>query len=423
MSRLGTLDVVELEARRTELRQAIEVQQERLAGDLAEHTADLDAQTQAAVRRRQAVLERDSAEVRRLEDRLKEVRDQVVVTEEAMILQEVGIYQYRHPLTDAAAYKDELIRLQDLISTAARGGSAVTTAQGWTVNGSEAQGQSMIKDYSKLMLRAYNAEADNLVRGLKPYKLATSIQRLEKVAHTIERLGKTMSIRVAASYHRLRVKELELTADYLEKVAVEKERAREERERLREEAKVQQEIARERLRLEKERQHYLNVLQALEASGDVAGAEHLRSQLGDVDKAIADVDYRAANIRAGYVYVISNVGAFGERMIKVGLTRRLEPMDRVRELGDASVPFRFDVHALFFSKDAVGIETAMHARLVDRRVNRVNVRKEFFHATPSEARDHLLELAGDLLQFEELPEALEYHQSVGSATAQTSSKR
>lgn len=130
-----------------------------------------------------------------------------------------------------------------------------------------------------------------------------------------------------------------------------------------------------------------------------------------MDRAINDVDYRAANIRAGYVYVISNIGAFGERMIKVGMTRRLEPLDRVRELGDASVPFRFDVHALFFANDAVGIENAMHQRLADRRVNMVNLSREFFYATPQEAREHLLDLAGDLLEYVEGPVALEFRQS------------
>ncbi len=261
------------------------------------------------------------------------------------------------------------------------------------------------------MLRAYNAEADNLVRGLKPYKLDSAVDRLNKVSATIERLGKTMSIRIAYQYHQLRIKELELTADYREMLAREKEQEREERERLREQRKLEQEIAREKTWLDKERQHYSNALQALLDKGDTDGAERLRVQLEDVDRAIAEVDYRAANVRAGYVYVISNLGALGERMIKVGMTRRLEPMERIRELSDASVPFNFDVHALFFSDDAYGIEAQMHQRLADRRVNRVNMRREFFCATPAEARDLLKELTGELLQFEEEPEALEYHQS------------
>src|SRR5699024_7305053 len=125
------------------------------------------------------------------------------------------------------------------------------------------------------------------------------------------------------------------------------------------------------------------------------------------------VDYRAANQRAGYVYVISNIGALGEAMIKIGLTRRLEPMDRVRELGDASVPFGFDVHALFFSDDAVGIEAEMHRRFAERRVNQVNLRREFFYATPVEALEQLRDLTGEELEFTERPEAQEYRQSRG----------
>jgi hypothetical protein len=171
-------------------------------------------------------------------------------------------------------------------------------------------------------------------------------------------------------------------------------------------------MEREKARLEKERQHYVNARQALLDKGDVEGAARLPEKLDEVARAIEDVDYRAANIRAGYVYVISNIGAFGEEMVKVGMTRRLDPLDRVRELGDASVPFRYDVHALFFADDAVGIETALHQRLADKRVNLVNPRREFFHATPAEVKALLAELAGDLLHFEDFPEALEYRQSL-----------
>ncbi len=231
-------------------------------------------------------------------------------------------------------------------------GGAVSGAVGWILNDSEAQGRKMIGEASKLMLRAYNAEADNLVRSLKPYKLDSSVERLTKVMATIERLGKTMQIRISAQYHQLRVKELELTAAYIEKVAEEKkERDKEEKARLREERKVQEEIERERARLIKEQQHYQkNALSRLEQNGDTAAVQKLRDQLTEIGTAIESVDYRAANIRAGYVYVISNIGAFGPKVVKIGMTRRLDPMDRVRELGDASVPFRFDVHAVFFSR-------------------------------------------------------------------------
>jgi hypothetical protein len=383
MQRLGVLDAVELRREADDLRSQV------------------------------GAMHRDYAAQKTLfESELADLRQRVAVTQEEEILQEVGIYTYRHPLNDSVAYREQLKVLQDQIKAMARkDGGAIQAATNWQVNGSAAQGRKMVNDFSKLMLRAYNAEADTLSRGMKPYKLATAIDRLEKVAVTIERLGKTMAIRVAPDYHGLRIKELELAADYQEMLAREKDKEREERERLREERKLQQEIHRERERLHKEQQHYANALAALEAKGDLEGVVRMREQLGDIAKAIEDVDYRAANVRAGYVYVISNVGAFGERMIKVGMTRRLEPMERVKELSDASVPFNFDVHALFFSNDAVDIEHKMHAGLSDRRVNRVNLRREFFYATPGEARDLLRQLTGELLRFDELPEAVEFHQS------------
>jgi len=403
--RLGLLSLAEVEQRRDELRRELDV----LGGQLA-------AEREQA----KAALEKQTAETReqlsQLQAKLDALCAQVVITEEVAILQEVGVYEYRHPLSDAVAYQAELQRLREQIKLMARkDGRAVSATTNWTVDGSAPKGRAMVRDFSKLMLRAYNAEADNLVRGLKPYKVDAAVDRLTKVTTTIAKLGKTMDIRISGSYHALRVRELELTADHLEKLAQEKEREREERERLREERKAQQEIERERARLRKERQHFVNALQALEAHGDEDGVVRLRAQLADVDRAIEDIDYRAANVRAGYVYVISNIGSLGEQIVKVGMTRRLDPQDRVRELGDASVPFRYDVHALFFSNDAVGIETAMHQRLADRRVNRVNLRREFFYATPQEVKQHLKDLAGELLQFEELPEALEYRQSLVEA--------
>lgn len=390
LSRIGGLSQLERERRLEQLNAEI-------AGTSAEWKAQLV----------QLGSERDQ-----LMAQIESLRKEVVETRERALLQESGIYEYAHPLEDAVAYKAHLDRLQLKIKEMNKAdGRAVAAAQGWTVNGSEAQGRTMLRDYCRLMLRAFNAEADVLVRGLKPYALPAAIDRLVKVAQTIQRLGKTMSIRIADDYLQLRIEELRLTADFIQKKAEEKERERQERERLREERKVQQEIERERAKLEKERQHYLNALQSLLAKGDLEAAERMRDQVSDVEKAISDVDYRAANIRAGYVYVISNIGSFGESLIKVGMTRRLDPMDRIRELSDASVPFNFDVHALFFSNDAVGIETAMHSRLAEKRINLVNQRREFFRATALDAKALLAELAGDLLTFHDIPDALEFRQS------------
>lgn len=390
--------IEELEAENAELRRWLQ----QLGG--------LDAPRVAAEMERMrgevAAAERKRTELRA---ELQRIRGSIVETKDLALLQEAGVYEYQHPLADVVAYKAELATVKDRIKTMARTGKAVVGATNWTVNGSAAQGGKMVRDFSKLMLRAYNAEADNLVRTMRPYKLQSAIERLDKSAQTIERLGKTMDIRVSNDYRAIRIKELRLTADHLAKAEEEKERVRAERERQREEDKARKEFEREKARLLKERSHVESALARLEANGDTGGAADLRAKLTDVESAISDVEGRAANVRAGYVYVISNIGAFGERMVKIGMTRRLEPMDRVRELGDASVPFRFDVHALIFSADAVGLENNLHQQFADRRVNQVNLRREFFYATPAEVRDVLERIAGNhLLEYNETPEALEY---------------
>jgi hypothetical protein len=270
----------------------------------------------------------------------------------------------------------------------------------------------MTRDLGRLMLRAYNAEAENCVRSLRAGNVVTAKKRLGTASTQIARLGAMMEMRISDAYHALRIEEIELTADYLMKVQEEKEAAREERERLREEKKAEAELAAERERLDKERTHLLNAIEALRRTGAEASAgADLEERLGEIDLAIEQNDYRAANIRAGYVYVISNRGAFGGHVVKIGLTRRLEPMDRVRELGDASVPFPFDVHALFFADDAVTLENELHGMFADRRVNHVNLRREFFFATPQEVHDALQTKIGALLEFHEDPESTQYLQS------------
>jgi len=383
-----------LEEENTELRNAL---QQLGAVDIAVIQGELG--------QLQAQLHAARAELSQGQHTLVAVRDE-------QILQEVGIYEYQHPLDSAVAYKAMLDAIKDQYKVLARANQAVVGATGWQVNGSAAEGKKMVSDTSKLMLRAYNNEADNAVRTMKPYKLASAIDRLIKSKNTISRLGRTMSIEITDAYHRLRIEELKLTADHAEKVALEKEQEREKRERLREEAKARREFEQETARLQKEAAHYRSALQAIAATGDTHAAAEAQQKLADIEAAIAGVEGRAANIRAGYVYVISNFGTFGERMVKIGMTRRLEPLDRVRELGDASVPFRYDVHALIFSHDAVGLETQLHHAFADRRVNLINHRREFFYVTPTEVRDKLAQVDGNsLLTFEEHPEALEWHQS------------
>lgn len=336
--------------------------------------------------------------------------DDYVVLDDDRVLQSVGIYRYHHPLESATAFKERLDELSGRIAESVKTGSAIVASNMFTFDNSLAKGRKMTADLSKLMLRAYNAEADNSIRSLRVGNVVTAKRRLDASRSSIAKLGAMMEMHISDEFHALRVEEIELTADWLMMKQQEKEDAREERERLREERRLQQELIAERERLDKERAHLANALAALQTSGESDPA--LEASLAAIDTAIAANDYRAANIRAGYVYVISNRGAFGPGVVKIGLTRRLEPLDRVAELGDASVPFRFDVHALIFSEDAVTLENNLHQVFAARAVNLANLRKEFFFATPAEVRDALAERIGSLLEYTEHAEATEYLQSV-----------
>ena len=406
-----TVEPVEAAAERAveaAVEEFVEAQVEAPLASSAEAVAELaDLQAQIAKAREQR--DRLMADIRVEAER--ELRADLVELNDALTLQAAGVYEYRHPLESADAYKQRLADLQSRIKAAITEDRAILASSSFSLDNSLAKGKRMVTDLGKLMLRAYNAEADNAVRALRAGTLDTAIKRLNASAESIARLGSMMDMRVNPEFHALRIEELELTADYLAKVAEEREQMREERERLREEAKAERELAAEREQLEKERSHNENALKALLEQGRESEAADLQARIEEISKAIEFNDYRAANIRAGYVYVISNVGAFGPDVVKIGLTRRLEPMDRVRELGDASVPFPFDVHALFFADDAVGLESQLHQAFADRKVNQVNQRREFFFATPHQVREILTDTVGSLLEYTQEPVATEYYQS------------
>lgn len=138
----------------------------------------------------------------------------------------------------------------------------------------------------------------------------------------------------------------------------------------------------------------------------------LENNLCDVDKALKEVDYREANYKAGYVYIISNIGAFGKNVYKIGMTRRLEPQDRIDELGNASVPFKFDVHAMIFSDDAPKLESAIHRAFEDKKINVVNGRKEFFKVTLEEVEKVVKANYDKSVDFIKIPEAQQYRESL-----------
>lgn len=255
-----------------------------------------------------------SEELIKINKEISEAKASLIETQEIAMLQEVGIYQYTSILDTSEGYSDKIAEIRGKIKerNIANGG-AIRTAQGWTVNGSTAEGAKMVKEFSKLMLRTYNGEVDDAIRTLKPFKLQAAVDRVNKVEQSIEKLGKTMQIEIDNDYHKLRVEEICLTADFLSKKEEEKELQKEERLRLKEEEKAQKEFEREKDKLNKELMHHQAVLAKADETGNLKVVEEAKAKIAEVESSISGVEERVANIRTGYVYVISNIGSFGEK--------------------------------------------------------------------------------------------------------------
>ena len=358
-----------------------------------------------------AELDRMQAEAMAARKEVESARAELLDVRRAIEVQELGVYDYEHPAESSASLSTRLEVVRSQVKDMVRAGRAVSATQNFTFNNSAAQGRKFVGDMTKILLRAYNAEAENAVKSVRAGSMTTAQARLSRAAEMIAKQGRMIDLAITSQYHRLRLEEIELAATHLQALQREKELDRARREELREQRKAEQELSAERERLDKERQHYLSTMQKLLAQGDTEGVARMQERLDDVDKAISTVDYRQANVRAGFVYVISNVGAFGPDVVKIGMTRRLEPMDRVNELGDASVPFRFDVHALFFADEAVGVETMLHQTFTEQRMNRVNLRREFFYVTPDRVLEVLREHHVEIVEWQQLAAAVEYRES------------
>jgi hypothetical protein len=276
------------------------------------------------------------------------------------------------------------------------------------------------------MLRAFNGECDAAIAKVKYNNVNVMVSRIRKAADAINKLGGVMSCRLNPRYVDLKLRELFLVHEHQEKVFEEKEEQRRIREQMREEEIALREFEKAQREAEKEEQRYEDALERARAEVEsAAGAkqEKLRLKVEELERRLAEAHERkeraiarAQMTRSGHVYVISNIGSFGEHVYKIGMTRRLDPMDRIRELGDASVPFQFDVHAIIYTEDAPALENTLHRRFGGRRINRVNERKEFFRATIDEIADVVRENHGEI-ELTRMAEAEEFRKTIAMLQA------
>lgn len=380
--------------------------------------AEISAQSAKLISINQEIATKQNS-ILQLNNVINQKHSEIIELDEEILMQSFGLYKPKFDFINAEQYKQKLDSVRQQQKNMIKAGTAVTGATSWSVNGSESQGKKMLSDMQKLLLRAFNGECDELVAKVKYNNLEASVKRIKTSCEAISKLGKIMSISISHAYMNLKIEEIYVAFEYSQEKQKEKEAQKALREQMREEAKLQKEIEEQRKKLQKEQAHYTNAIKTLRAQladnpEDTDIKEKLQElceQYNETQKAIEDVDYRAANQRAGYVYIISNIGSFGENVYKIGMTRRLDPTERIDELGDASVPFDFDIHAMIFSEDAPGLESALHNAFEHRKLNLVNHRREFFNVTLDEIKDVVKKNYDKTVEFIDVADAEQYRVS------------
>lgn len=374
-------------------------------------------------------IEKERSSLEKEIETLKRTRDQLGLSineyEGRLSAIEHGLYSPPRYLTDddtseILKAKLDAVRLKQRALIKEK--RATNHPSAYTVDGDKKKGKEFVNDTIKLILRAFNNECDVIIAGVKHTNQDRSIDKIAKSFKQLNSLTDMQSVFMTDEYLKLKLQELQIMHMYRVKKQEEKEEQQAIKEQMREEARVLKEIEEARKKIEKEETHFKAALFAARTKIENASESErtaletkiaeLEAKLQEVEEIKGDIENREKNTRAGYVYVISNIGSFGEHVYKIGMTRRLEPLDRIRELGSASVPFTFDIHAMIFSEDAPNLENKLHKRFADRRVNQVNFRKEFFKVNIDEVAEVIKQEFDQTLEITKLAQAEEYNRTL-----------
>lgn len=349
-----------------------------------------------------------------------QLKNEASIYQETLNLAEYGMYEPHFDFDTSEKYKEAIAQIREKQKIKIENGTAVEGGGSITWNGSLEKGQQMVKGIKKIMLRAFNGECDSFVTSVDWNNVVKMEMRINKSRDAINAAYKSQNIYITMAFMQLKIEELRLAYEYKLKKHQEKEEQRAIREQMREEEKARREIETAMLKAQKEEDMYQKALE--KARKDIEKAEgakqeKLRLQISELEARLQEAGANkeraismAQQTKRGHVYVISNIGSFGENVYKIGMTRRLDPMDRVRELGDASVPFPFDVHAIIFSEDAPRLENELHKAFSQKRLNLVNTRKEFFNVTLQEI-ESVARQNNAIIEFTQVAEARDFRES------------
>lgn len=360
------------------------------------------------------ILRSNYTQKRALYDRLAA---EVAIYDERLAFAEMGVYEPHFDFSDSEHYRHAIEvarnKQKDMISAK----TAVYCGTKWSVDGSTSKGQTMTERNIRLTLRAFNNECEAAIANTRWNNVNAMEKRILKAKEQIDKLNQSNTVVIRDDFLKLKLEELYLTHEHREKLKAERDERAEAVRLEREEKRLLRDLE----AAQEDEDHYARLLTKAKAEAAAITGERLEAftqQIAILERDLAEAHAKAdrakamaERTRSGYVYIVSNIGSFGHGIVKIGLTRRLDPLDRIRELGDASVPFSFDTHAIIYSENAPALEHALHSRFEPTRLNLQNTRKEFFRATLDEVETAVTHLAPDAAFFKDI-EAQEYQETL-----------
>ncbi|MCX9031126.1 DUF4041 domain-containing protein [Citrobacter portucalensis] len=358
------------------------------------------------------------------------------IYKDEMDFAEMGFYAPHFDFDTSGAFQDAIRanrqRQKDMLRVKTALGAIYCSTE-WTVSGSKSEGKKMTTRGINMTARAFNGECDAAIANTNFKNVATMEARINKAFDVLNKLNEVNQIHISHAYRDLKIEELQLTFEYRAKKQEEKEEQREIRAQMAEERKAQAEIDRAIREAEEEERRAQKALDKARkemaeklAKMTAEQASKYQERIEALQDALTEAELKgqkalsmAQQTKRGHVYVISNIGSFGDNVFKIGMTRRLDPQDRVDELGSASVPFLFDVHAMIQSDDAPAMENSLHQRFNEKRTNLVNKRKEFFNVSLEEIKAAVLDVAGSNVDFIETACAQHYYETMAIRKQQT----
>ncbi|EGR0746409.1 DUF4041 domain-containing protein [Vibrio parahaemolyticus] len=419
--------VIDIEAECERVKSALEVEKAEIESKSKQKLDELEAQKEQLVKERTNI-EGQIANIRIDYKSKKNTYDalskQIAIFSEDVELIELGFYEPKFDFDASETFKEEIKKCkgrQKALLRERSSSGAIYCYRDWTVDGSRTEGKKMTNKGIRLTARAFNNECEAAIANCTWKNVSKMEERIRKAFSAINQLNESNAISITERYLKEKIQELQLTYEYHEKKLREKEEQAEIKAQMREEARIETEIKKAEAEAIKEERRYQKALDTARQELAVANDETrlvLESQIAELQASLEEAERKhqraqsmAEQTKQGHVYIISNIGSFGEDVYKIGMTRRLEPMDRVKELGDASVPFTFDVHAMIHTVDAPTLEKSLHDQFDSRRLNMVNRRKEFFNVSLEEIKHAVQGFTDKTVEFIETAVAQDYYET------------